>query len=170
MKKRIILREDAQKEIQLDREISLKNRLIRFLRTGRLRDPKTKKILKQYPPHAKYAERLNDFDVKIVPLNKKPQTAAISFDEGVIYINEGFLLNPSTFGQLNVLMRHELAHYLMNHQLRMMHNIVEKYGEKGWTHISMSNSLHELMNIIEDFEISNERYTDEDKITVKNMM
>jgi hypothetical protein len=67
-------------------------------------------------------------------------------------------------------MRHELAHYLMQHQIRMMHKIIEKYGEEGYTRISMSQSLHHLLNIIEDFEISNERYTDADKIIVKNMI
>lgn len=67
-------------------------------------------------------------------------------------------------------MRHELAHYLMQHQIRMMHKIIEKYGKEGHTRISMSQSLHHLANIIEDFEISNTRYSAADKIVVKNML
>jgi hypothetical protein len=58
----------------------------------------------------------------------------------------------------------------MQHQIRMMHKLIEKYGKDGGTRISMSQSLHHLINIIEDFEISNERYTEADKIVVKNML
>lgn len=120
--------------------------------------------------HIKYAERLADFIIKIVPVDVDPEmTAAISFDTGIIYISEGFLKDPSTFSQLSVLMRHEMAHNLMMHQIRMMHKITDKYEDKGYTHIKMSQSLHSLLNIIEDFEISNKRYTDEDKYTVRNM-
>lgn len=67
-------------------------------------------------------------------------------------------------------MRHELAHYLMQHQIRMMDKIISKYGKDGGTRISMSQSLHNLLNIIEDFEISNTRYSAADKIVVKNMV
>ena len=84
-----------------------------------------------------------------MPYDEDPEmTAAISFDEATIYISDGFLKDPDTFYQLNVLMRHELAHYLMQHQIRMMHKIIEKYGKDGGTRISMSQSLHHLMNII----------------------
>ena len=66
--------------------------------------------------HAKYAERLKDFTLKIVPLDSSIcQTAAISFDDGTIYLNEGFLTDPATFYQLNVIIRHELLHNLLMH-------------------------------------------------------
>lgn len=151
--------EAPAREVSTKREKVLKKRLLALLRDDG-----------QGHKHAKYAERLEDFIIKIVSHKEDPEmTAAISFEEATIYISDGFLSDPDTFYQLNVLMRHELAHYLMQHQLRMMHKIIEKYGEKGHTRIKMSQSLHHLMNIIEDFEISNERYTEDDKIVVKNM-
>ena len=81
--------------------------------------------------HAKYAERLSKFDINIVPVKDDPEfTAAISFDEGVIYISEGFLTDKALFFQLNVLMRHELAHNLLMHQIRMMHKLGVDVGTK----------------------------------------
>lgn len=124
--------------------------------------------------HAKYAERLKNFFLKVVPVNSKEiRTAAIQFETRVIYLNEGFLLNyksdpkqmwPDSFYQLSTIIRHELLHNLLMHQIRMM-----KYlGAKSWSHISTSSSIHTLLNIIEDFEISNKKYTAEDKETVRN--
>ena len=42
--------------------------------------------------------------------------------------------------------------------------------DNAYEHIKYSASLHEILNIIEDFEISNKRYTSEDKKIVKAMM
>ena len=152
--------EAEKKEFMSKKEQALKKRLIALLKD----DGKGHR-------HAKFAKRLEDFIIKIVDRETDPNmTAAVNWEAVTIYISSGFLSDPSTFFQLNVLMRHELAHHLMQHQLRMMHIIVSKYGEEGYTHIKMSQSLHELMNVIEDFEISNKRYTDEDKITVRNMV
>lgn len=129
--------------------------------------------------HPKYAERLSKFIIRIMPL--KPAhpkdfhipTAAISFDEGIIYINRGFLvkgpdgkIDKTYLEQLNVLIRHELAHNLLMHQVRMM----KKLGDKRFKRMSMSHLLHNLLNIIMDFEISNRKYTEDDKNIVKNMM
>lgn len=162
--------EATAREVSTKRETVLKKRLLALLRDDR-----------RGHKHAKYAERLEDFIIKIVPFDEDPEmTAAINFDDATIYISDGFLKGgiwgdeaktqySDDFYQLNVLMRHELAHYLMQHQLRMMHKIIEKYGKDGGTRIRMSQSLHRLINIIEDFEISNERYTADDKIVVKNM-
>lgn len=116
--------------------------------------------------HKKYAMRLKDFNIKIVSLKADPNfTAAISFDLGIIYISEGFLLDESLFYQLNVLMRHELAHNLLMHQIRMMSRIGQKYSI-SW---GASPSLHTLLNIIEDMEISHKIYNKEDMDTVRNM-
>lgn len=150
---------EAKADFMTKREEKLKKKLIALLRD----DGKGNR-------HAMFAKRLEDFDIKIVSLIDDPNmTAAISFDEATIYISEGFLLDEATFFQLNVLMRHELAHNLMMHQIRMMHKIIEKYGEEGYTHIKESMSLHDLENVIEDFEISNKRYTQADKAVVRNM-
>jgi hypothetical protein len=44
-----------------------------------------------------------------------------------------------------------------------------KLGDMAHTHMSLSKSLHRLHNIIADDEISNRKYSDEDKIIVQNM-
>jgi hypothetical protein len=41
--------------------------------------------------------------------------------------------------------------------------------EEAYTHISYSSTLHDLLNIIEDYEISNKRYSPSDKDIVRNM-
>jgi hypothetical protein len=117
--------------------------------------------------HAKYAERLANFDIQIVPLKADPNfTASIRFDRAIIYISEGFLNDPATFFQLNVLLRHELAHNLLMHQIRMAYRL----GEEAHKHMSLSQTLHDLHNIIADDEISNRKYSDDDKSIVRNMI
>lgn len=142
-------------EFSTEDERTLKSKLIKLLRTN---------------GHNKFADRLNKFSLKIVALEDEPRTAAISFDTGTIFINEGFLSDPKTFKQLDVLMRHELAHNLMMHQIRMAHELEKKYGNEMGKSLSKSVSLHQLLNIIMDDEISNTRYTAEDKKTVQNMV
>jgi hypothetical protein len=59
----------------------------------------------------------------------------------------------------------------MMHQIRMMHVFkrLHKNDPEAYEHIRYSASLHNILNIIEDFEISNKRYTDADKKIVKAM-
>ena len=156
-----IYKEAKEKEFETDVEKKLKKKLIALLKD----DGRGHR-------HAKFADRLKDFLLKIVDRSEDPNmTAAISWEDATIYVSSGFVTNDENlFYQLSVLMRHELAHNLMCHEVRMMHKIVEKYGEKYYTHIKMSNSIHQLLNIIEDFEISNKRYTAEDKVTVQNLL
>ncbi len=141
------------------------------------RERKTKKALCQLlinKGHRKYAERFWKFDFNIIDSKKHPDfTAAISFDEATVFISDGFLgSNEAIFNQLDVLLRHELAHNLMMHQIRMMHvfkRLHKNDPDEAYAHIKYSASLHEILNIIEDFEISNKRYTDADKKIVKAM-
>lgn len=124
--------------------------------------------------HRKYAERFFKLDFNIVDSQKHPDfTAAISFDEATVFISDGFLgAGQGIFDQLDVLLRHELAHNLMMHQIRLMHVFKKMHAndpDEAYEHIKYSVSLHELLNIIEDFEISNKRYTATDKKIVKTM-
>ena len=111
-------------------------------------------------------ERLEKFDVQIVPLRVDPMhTASISYDTGIITVGEGFLTDPGTFYQLNVVIRHELAHNLLMHQIRMAYEL----GEELFKHIMQSKLLFSLQNIIADDEISNRKYSEEDKIIMRNL-
>lgn len=157
------LKEAPQKEFMSGRESALKKRLIDNLRD----DGKGHK-------HAAFANRLADFVVKIVPLTMDPDyTASVNFETGTIKIGEGFLVYADdedlTFSQLNVLLRHELAHYLMQHYFRMLQKLEKLFGEKKSESLAKSYTLHDLSNVLEDFEISNQRYSAEDKKTVQNM-
>lgn len=141
------------------------------------RERKVKKALCQLlvdKGHRKYAERFWKLDFNIVDSKKHPDfTAAISFDEATVFISDGFLgSGQGIFNQLDVLLRHELAHNLMMHQIRLMYVFKKLHAddpEEAYEHISSSASLHELLNYIEDFEISNRRYTSTDKKIVRTM-
>lgn len=68
---------------------------------------------------------------------------------------------------LSVLVRHELMHYLLGHELRLLQKLhLSPEKEAKYTR---SSAIHGLYNIIEDFEISNTHYTDQDKELVQNL-
>lgn len=142
------------------------------------RERKLKKALCQLlidKGHRKYAQRFWKLDFNIIDSKKHPDfTAAISFDEATVFISDGFLgSGQGIFNQLDVLLRHELAHNLMMHQIRLMYVFKKLHAsdpDNAYEHIKYSASLHEILNIIEDFEISNKRYSSEDKKIVRAMM
>jgi hypothetical protein len=147
---------------QTGKELQLKMGLIKLLRDKH---------------HAAYAERLRYLDVIIVPLSEDENfTAAVSFETAEVYVGEGFLIafaseNWTIFDQLDVVLRHEIAHNLLMHQIRMLNQFIDYYDvdEETAAHIQRS-SLHGILNIIEDFEISNTRYTDTDKEIMRNII
>lgn len=167
-----IIQEAKERFFMSTKEAALKKRLVDFLRTGMLFDRFGNQVGKPMPRHGKFADRLEkDFDINVVALKDDPDmTAAMDFENCLIYISEGFLKDPKYFYQLNVLLRHELAHYLMKHQIRMFAELEKRYGKEGLLHMKLSGTLHALDNVIADFEISNKRYTKEDKETVRNMV
>jgi hypothetical protein len=161
--------------MQINRALLESSDIARHFMTDRER--KLKKALCQLlidKGHRKYAERFWKLDFNIIDSKKHPDfTAAISFDEATVFISDGFLgSGQGIFNQLDVLLRHELAHNLMMHQIRLMHVFKKLHAsdpDNAYEHIRYSASLHEILNIIEDFEISNKRYTTEDKKIVKAM-
>ena len=162
--------------MQINRALIESSDIARHFMTDRER--KLKKALCQLlidKGHRKYAQRFWKLDFNIIDSKKHPDfTAAISFDDATVFISDGFLgSGQGIFNQLDVLLRHELAHNLMMHQIRMMHIFKKLHAndpDNAYEHIKYSASLHEILNIIEDFEISNKRYSAEDKKIVKAMM
>jgi hypothetical protein len=161
--------------MQINRALLESSDITRHFMTDRER--KVKKALCQLlidKGHRKYAERFWKLDFNIIDSKKHPDfTAAISFDEATVFISDGFLgSGQGIFNQLDVLLRHEMAHNLMMHQVRMMHVFKKIHAhdpDDAYEHFRYSASLHEILNIIEDFEISNKRYSSEDKKIVRNM-
>jgi len=161
--------------MQINRALLESSDITRHFMTDRER--KVKKALCQLlidKGHRKYAERFWKLDFNIIDSKKHPDfTAAISFDEATVFISDGFLgSGQGIFNQLDVLLRHEMAHNLMMHQIRMMHVFKKLHAhdpEEAYEHIRYSASLHNILNIIEDFEISNKRYSSEDKKIVRTM-
>lgn len=125
--------------------------------------------------HGKYAELLREFDITFVNGQVNPSfTAAVSFETHMIYISTGFIMRDPAkreqmFAQLSVLIRHEMAHVMMQHQIRMIAEWNSRHGKDAQERLSCSQSLHNLNNIIEDFEISNKRYNSRDKRIVNTM-
>ncbi|MBP5469608.1 MAG: hypothetical protein J6Z11_10235 [Candidatus Riflebacteria bacterium] len=122
--------------------------------------------------HAKYAARIARMPLKIVPRSEEPDfVAAVSWEQRTVYVSDGFVTRDDTiFYQLSVLMRHELAHYILQHDLRMAQYIAQKYGDEYANHFKLSNLLHKTCNIIMDLEISNRVYKqDDDKDIVRDL-
>ena len=161
--------------MQINRALLESSDITRHFMTDRER--KVKKALCQLlidKGHRKYAERFWKLDFNIIDSKKHPDfTAAISFDEATVFLSDGFLgSGQGIFNQLDVLLRHEMAHNLMMHQIRMMYVFKKLHAndpDEAYEHIRYSASLHTILNIIEDFEISNKRYSSEDKKIVKAM-
>ena len=162
--------------MQINRALLESSDITRHFMTDRER--KVKKALCQLlidKGHRKYAERFWKLDFNIIDSKEHPDfTAAISFDDATVFISDGFLgSGQGIFNQLDVLLRHEMAHNLMMHQIRMMYVFKKLHAndpDEAYEHIRYSSSLHTILNIIEDFEISNKRYSASDKQIVRNMM
>jgi hypothetical protein len=161
--------------MQINKALLESSAITRHFMTDRER--KVKKALCQLlidRGHRKYAERFWKLDFNIIDSSKHPEfTAAISFDEATVFISDGFLgSGQGIFNQLDVLLRHELAHNLMMHQIRLMYVFKKLHAndpDEAYEHIRYSASLHEILNFIEDFEISNKRYSNADKKIVRTM-
>jgi hypothetical protein len=161
--------------MQINRALLESSDITRHFMTDRER--KVKKALCQLlidKGHRKYAERFWKLDFNIIDSKKHPDfTAAISFDEATVFISDGFLgSGQGIFNQLDVLLRHELAHNLMMHQIRLMYVFKKLHAndpDEAYEHIRYSASLHDILNISDDFEISNKRYTAADKKIVRTM-
>jgi len=128
----------------------------------------------------RYKKRLEAFNIRLLFPGDSEfdqiDTAAISFDDMTVYVNSGMLdmdyynkngefRDAPHFNQMSMLIRHELSHNLLMHQVRMVKKLADKFPEMK---LKTSGSLHEMLNILEDFEISNKRYTQEDKDLVRH--
>jgi len=135
--------------------------------------------------HELFAKRFAAFNFKFVSTKYANKVAGgapawIQFEDRLICIQRSFLqILPEeeggivrTYGQLSVLLRHELIHSLLRHQIRMLAKFKADNNddEEIATALSSSVSLHHLINTIEDFEISDRGYDKEDVKLVKGLI
>lgn len=171
MKKRFVLHEDTPQLALMrenKREAKVKEDLINLLKD----DGEGNK-------HGTFAKVLTWYTFHIVPTSEDPDfTAATDYVHGIIYVAEGFLiyddlnlgdeLKKRYLRQLSILLRHEIAHNLMQHEIRM----AKYFNDEGidWKRMQFSGVIQSLANTLMDFEISNRRYTAEDKDLVTKLL
>lgn len=119
-----------------------------------------------------YARRLKEFEVFVadmfngVPIN----TAAMFPETGEIVINPGFFDLPDedqAWNQLSVLIRHEMLHFLLVHEKRLVDHM--KDTDPDFESNYKKASIHQIANYAMDWELSELGYDDHDKEVVRVM-
>ncbi len=101
-----------------------------------------------------YAHLLDFFDLN---LTNDPSVVGYMIPErGVIVLNRNLDIS-----QVSTIVRHEILHEYLSHQLRMQRHLGKDAYDKR------TPSLHQLINIAGDYEISNRGYTEKDKDIVR---
>lgn len=104
-----------------------------------------------------YSRLLDHFHINLT--NDPEVIAFMEPGKGRIVLNRGLDLE-----QVSMIVRHEILHEYLSHQLRM-----ERHkGKDKWD--KRTPQEHERANIAADYEISNRGYTDADKITARSIM
>lgn len=117
-----------------------------------------------------YSDIFSNFD-----LNLTDNPKIIGFMEpskGRIVINR----NITDENTISVIIRHEILHFFLEHEQRMVRKISKKMGlnPDNLSLKELENVKHEIyknkkFNIAGDYEISNRGYTDEDKDVIRNI-
>ena len=119
-----------------------------------------------------YARRLKEFEVFVadmfngVPIN----TAAMFPETGEIVINPGFFDLPDedqAWNQLSVLIRHEMLHFLLVHEKRLVDHM--KATDPDFESNYRKASIHQIANYAMDWELSEQGYDEHDKEVVRVM-
>lgn len=114
------------------------------------------KVLAQngYPT---YAKLLSLFDLHLT--NDPDVVGYMIPDKAVITLNREL-----DIAQVGVIVRHEILHEYLTHQLRMQRKLgAERYANR-------SSAQHKRINIAGDYEISNLGYTENDKNIVRGLI
>lgn len=101
-----------------------------------------------------YAHLLDLFDLN---LTNDPKVVGFMIpDKGVIVLNRNLDID-----QVSTIVRHEILHEYLSHALRMQRHL----GKDAYD--NRTPSIHNLINIAADYEISNRGYTEKDKDIVR---
>ena len=124
------------------REVNAKRKLIRHLNE------------QGYP---KYARLLDKLDVKLLDRDSD-DIAYIIASKATMYLNPGINID-----QASTIVRHEILHQYLEHQIRMDKLIQQDKAKYG-------SIPHSLYNTAADYEISNRGYTDADKAIARSIL
>jgi hypothetical protein len=119
-----------------------------------------------------YAKRLKEFDVIVADIfNGVPIEVAAMFPySGEIIINPGFFDDPDeehALNQLSVVIRHELLHFLLTHEQRLVDHL--KATDPKFEETYGDPSIHQIANYAMDWELSDIGYDEHDKEVVRVM-
>ena len=119
-----------------------------------------------------YAKRLKEFEVIVADIfNGVPIEVAAMFPySGEIVINSGFLDDPNeahAMDQLSVIIRHELLHFLLTHEQRLVDHL--KATDPDFARTYQDPSIHQIANYAMDWELSDVGYDEHDKEVVRVM-
>lgn len=119
-----------------------------------------------------YAKRLKEFEVIVADMyNGVPIEVAAMFPYGgEIVINPGFFDDPDeehAMNQLSVIIRHELLHFLLTHEQRLVDHLKETDPDFARTY--EDPSIHQIANYAMDWELSDIGYDEHDKEVVRVM-
>lgn len=107
--------------------------------------------------HVTYARLFELFDLN---LTKDPEVVGyMEPGKARIVVNEGLSID-----QVSFVVRHEILHEYLDHQLRMRAHMGDDAYDKR------NPSIHQIINMAADYEISNRGYTKADKKTAKRLM
>ena len=99
------------------------------------------------------------FDMFDLNLTKDPNVVGyMEPAKARIVVNENLSID-----QVSFVVRHEILHEYLDHQLRMQQHMGKDEYDKR------TSSIHQLINIAADYEISNRGYTNKDKRTARNI-
>jgi vacuolar-type H+-ATPase subunit E/Vma4 len=103
-----------------------------------------------------YSYLIQDF---YIHLTKDPNVIGyMNPGKGIITLNENLDIE-----QVSVIVRHEILHEFFNHAQRF----IEHVGEEEY--LKRDATIHNMMNIAGDYDISNRGYTEEDKKNIRQI-
>jgi hypothetical protein len=119
-----------------------------------------------------YAKRLKEFDVYVADMfmGIPIETAAMFPETGDIVINPGFFDLPDeaqAWDQLSVLIRHEMLHFLLVHEKRLIDHLMAT--DPNFEETYRQASIHQIANYAMDWELSEQGYDEHDKEVVRIM-
>jgi hypothetical protein len=97
-----------------------------------------------------YARRLKEFDFLVTDFyeGEPVEVAFMVPDTGEICISPAFLENDKTFSQLSVIVRHELLHFLLMHEQRLVDHL--KATDSDFENTYRKASVHRIANYAMD--------------------